>query len=456
LTPLFGSTVRQHSRRLAWTSAIIHGLVHASVLMLPPLLGDLQRTYRVSLLQVLAVANAMYLVYGLAAVPAGFLADRFGSRRMLVTAAGGCGLALMLTAAAPNFAVLAIGLIGLGICAGVYHPSGLSLLSRGVAAGERGRAIGIHGAGGSLGEALAPAWAAFFAAMFDWRIGFLAAGVLAFACALLAASLPAEVGHDHDHGDHHHHHFGAGVVAETGPSLLGLPPRRPSPSLAGTLRAFASALAGFWHTTSLRWLLAALVAAGFVYRGFLTFLSLHMAAGGAGVAASYVMSGVLVVGMLAQRWGGELADRRQRERLFVGLTALMPPVLIGLAFAHGAAAIALALVCGFVWAVAQPVANALTAAYARPADHGLLYGIQFAVTFGVGSFATTGGGFLLEAGGTRLVMLGLAAVALVQLAAVAALLAAATRRRTAKPGRATRDDGGADRRAEARPSPGPA
>ena len=78
--------VRQHSRRLAWTSAIIHGLLHASVLMLPPLLGDLQRAYRVSLLQVLAVANAMYLVYGLAAIPAGFLADRFGSRRMLVAA----------------------------------------------------------------------------------------------------------------------------------------------------------------------------------------------------------------------------------------------------------------------------------------------------------------------------------------------------------------------------------
>ena len=47
------------------------------------------------------------------------------------------------------------------------------------------------------------------------------------------------------------------------------------------------------------------------------------------------------------------------------------------------------------------MANALTAAYARPANHGLLYGIQFAATFGVGSFATTVGGFLLARGGTR-------------------------------------------------------
>src|SRR4029453_919182 len=147
----------------AWTSAVIHGLVHASVLMLPPLLGDIQRSFRVPLLAVLTGANAMYLVYGLCAIPAGFLADRFGSRRMLVIAAAGCTVSLLLVAAAPSFPLLATGLILLGLRAGVYPPSGLSLLSRGVATGERGRAIGIHGAGGNFGEAVAPAWAGLFA-----------------------------------------------------------------------------------------------------------------------------------------------------------------------------------------------------------------------------------------------------------------------------------------------------
>jgi MFS family permease len=435
--------VRQHSRRLAWTSAIIHGLVHASVLMLPPLLGDLQRTYRVSLLQVLAVANAMYLVYGLAAVPAGFLADRFGSRRMLITAAGGCGLALLLTAAAPSFPVLALGLVSLGICAGVYHPSGLSLLSRGVAAGERGRAIGIHGAGGNLGEALAPAWAAFFAAMFGWRIGFLAAGLLAFACAILAASLSGLADHDHDHDL---------------PTLLA-PVRPPRPSLARNLRAFAVALLGFWKDRALRWLFVALIATGFVYRGFLTFLSLHLAEGGSAYA-SYAMSAVLVAGIFAQRFGGELADRRPRERLFLVLASLMPPLMLALAFARGTTAVAVALACGFVWALAQPVANALTATYARSADHGLLYGIQFAITFGVGSFATTAGGVFLQASGTRLVFIALAGAAIVQVAAAAAVVAiAAPRPRSTSPsmGRKappTRDDEGSNRASGARPSVG--
>src|SRR5256885_15201761 len=85
-------------------------------------------------------------------------------RSMLFVAAAGCALSLALVAAAPSFPVLAIGLVLLGLSAGVYHPSGLSLLSRGVASRERGRAIGIHGVGGSFGEALAPTFAALFAA----------------------------------------------------------------------------------------------------------------------------------------------------------------------------------------------------------------------------------------------------------------------------------------------------
>jgi MFS family permease len=398
--------VQLQSRRLAWTSAVIHGLVHASVLLLPPLLGDLQRAFGVSLLQVLAVANAMYLVYGLAAIPAGFLADRFGSRRMLVVAATGCGLSLLLIAAAPSFLLLSVGLVALGLTAGVYHPSGMSLLSRGVASGERGRAIGIHGAGGNLGEAIAPAWAAAFATAIHWRAGFAVGALLSFACALLASTLPAGAPAEPAHGH--------------GPVVAG------GDGFRQALRALGAALVGFARNRALRWLLLSLVAAGFAYRGFLTFLPLHLSQDGAsGTVGPYVMSAVLLVGMIAQRYGGELADRRSRERLYLVLSALGLPILVALALTSGPTAIAAALGYGFVWALAQPVANALTATYARATDHGLLYGIQFAATFGVGSFATTTGGFLLSRGGTGLAFLGLAAASLVAIGAVLALTAGA-------------------------------
>jgi MFS family permease len=122
--------MEQGSRKIAWTNAVIHGLVHASVLLLPSLMVDLQHAFRVSLLEVLAVSNLMYLVYGLAAIPAGYLADRVGSRRMLIGSAAGCAVALTLVATAQSFAVLGGALVMLGLSAGIYHPSGLSLLSR--------------------------------------------------------------------------------------------------------------------------------------------------------------------------------------------------------------------------------------------------------------------------------------------------------------------------------------
>jgi MFS family permease len=412
--------LQQQSRRLAWTSAVIHGLVHASVLMLPPLLGEMQRTFRVSLLDVLAVANAMYLIYGLCAIPAGFLADRFGSRRMLILAAAGCTLALLVVALAPNFGLLAGGLGLLGLSAGLYHPSGLSLLSRAVASGERGRAIGIHGAGGNFGEAIAPAWAGLFAATIGWRYGFAAAAALSLACALLALSLPGRArpaAHAHD------------TDAPTPPHLT-----NPAPVRSGSLRDLGHTLAALAQNGPLLWLLLSLVAAGFVYRGFLTFLSLHLGdVAGAGSRASFVMSAVLVAGIVGQRFGGEMADRdpqristpsRHRERLYLTLSALGLPVMVLLAVGTGPAAIAGALAFGFTWSLAQPVANALTAAHARQTGHGLLYGIQFAATFGVGSFATTAGGVLAGRGGTPLVFLGLAAVTVVQLLAAFALLRA--------------------------------
>jgi hypothetical protein len=108
------------------------------------------------------------------------------------------------------------------------------------------------------------------------------------------------------------------------------------------------------------------------------------------------------------------------------LAALAVPVLVLLALTSGAAAVAGAIAFGFVWALAQPVANALIAHHSRSTEHGLLYGIQFAATFGVGSFATTFGALLIGPGGTRLVFIGLAGVALLSVISVAALVRAAS------------------------------
>jgi predicted MFS family arabinose efflux permease len=390
--------LQEQSRRIALTSAVIHGLVHGSVMMLPPLIGDFHRAFGVSHLQVLGALNVMYLVYGLAAVPAGYLADRYGSRLMLVLAALGSTGALLLVSSAPTFSLLAAGLVLLGLAAGLYHPSGLSLLSRGVASGERGRAMGIHGAGGNWGEVIAPVWVTFFAETLGWRWGFIAAAALSAACALLALTLPAEPRPSH--------------ASSTG-------------GFVGLLRTLASTTYGYWRNRPLRWVLLALIGAGFAYRGFYTFLAMHLQDSVGGERrAGYFMTGILLAGVFGQRYGGSLADRVPRERLFLILAACSAPVLALMSVSSGLTLLVASVLFSLVWSAAQPVANALTAAYADTRNHGFLYGVQFALTFGMGSFATGGGGLLQSFGGTRLAYAGFAAVAALEFLAVLSLVRA--------------------------------
>jgi predicted MFS family arabinose efflux permease len=384
--------VDSKAQRLAAVTATVHGLVHACVLLLPPFIVDLRAAFGVSLLALGGAANAMYLAFGLAAIPGGWLADRLGSRRVLALSAGGCGLATAAAALAPTFGVLTAALIVLGACAGLHHPSGLSLVTRGVHGADRGRALGIHGMGGSLGEALAPVGAALAAREFGWRYGFAAAGALALVC--------------------------AGLV-------LALEESQPQSGAAGRRPEIAAALRGFWRSPPLRWLLLASAAGGFAYRGALTFLPLHLSGGAGGaLPGAGLITLVLLAGTAAQLVGGTLADRLPRERLFVVELLFFAPVLVSLALGSGGAGVAMAIAFGFLWSLLQPLASVLAATHAEARDHGLLYGVQLALSFGVGSFATTLGAALATRGGTRLAFLGFGVAAAFQLAAAVAVLRA--------------------------------
>jgi MFS family permease len=408
--------VNRQGQRIATVTAAVHGTVHACVLLLPPFIVDLRAAFGVSLLAVAAAANAMYLAFGLAAIPGGWLADRFGSRRVLAMSAAGCALATAAAALAPSFGPLVAALVLLGACAGLHHPSGLSLVSRGVQPADRGRAMGIHGLGGSLGEALGPLGAALAARALGWRYGFATASALAVVCAAL-------------------------VVVYTGP-LEGAPPPpvlapRGKAALRSSLKDLGSALRGFWRSAPLRWLLLAGLAGGFVYRGVLTFLPLHLsgATPGDALPGAGLITLVLLAGTAAQVLGGTLADRMPRERLFVVELMLFAPVLLLLGVGSGTGGVAMALGFGFLWSLAQPLSAALAATHAEARDHGLLYGVQLALSFGLGSFATLVGAALTTWGGTRLAFLGFGAAGVVQVAAAIGLLRAS---RASVPGRLAR------------------
>jgi MFS family permease len=401
------------SKRIAFVTAAVHGLVHACVLLLPPLIVDLRAAFDVSLLALAAVANGMYLAFGLAAIPGGWLADRLGSRRVLALAAAGCAAATGAAAVAPSFGAFAAALLVLGACAGLHHPSGLSLVSRDVRRADRGRALGIHGMGGSLGEALGPIGAALAARALGWRFGFATASLLALACAVVVSGT---------------------LRGATPPPVLAA---RGRAALRSGLKDVAAAVRGFWSHPPLRWLMLASLAGGFVYRGVLTFLPMHVASEtlSGPLPGAGVITLVLLAGTAAQLLGGNLVDRAgtdawPRERLFVAELMLFAPVLLLLGLGTGTWALALAVGFGFLWSLTQPLGAALAATHAEARDHGLLYGVQLALSFGLGSFATTFGAVLTTWGGTRLAFLGFGAVGVVQLVAAIGVLRASREARS--------------------------
>src|SRR3990170_1813941 len=172
-------------RRLISYTAAAHALVHITELTYPALLTRIEDEFGVRAVILGTIASVFSWAFGGSAIPAGFLTDRLGSRRVLFYAFAGGTVSLVLVGLSPNAWVLAATLALLGFCIGLYHPAGLSLMAQGVR--QRGLALGFHGVSGNVGQAQAPALAVGLAIAVDWRLAFFVlAGVSAVMAALLS------------------------------------------------------------------------------------------------------------------------------------------------------------------------------------------------------------------------------------------------------------------------------
>src|SRR5262249_58944814 len=100
----------------------------------------------------MGLATAMFVACGGFGLRAGWLADCWSRRNMLVAFYVGCGLALLAAAAAPNLPILAAALFALGVFAAIYHPVGMAMLIE--ISQARGRTLAFNGVCGNLGVAL--------------------------------------------------------------------------------------------------------------------------------------------------------------------------------------------------------------------------------------------------------------------------------------------------------------
>ncbi len=118
-------------------------------------------------------------------VPAGYLAERYGERTILILGTALTGLAFLSMALANGIMGLAVLLFIAGVGASTQHPLASALVSKGFENNRRRAALGTYNFCGDLGKVVMPAVVASVAALYGWQQGSAALGLLGLAAALV-------------------------------------------------------------------------------------------------------------------------------------------------------------------------------------------------------------------------------------------------------------------------------
>ena len=115
--------------RLVLLVSCAHALVHVYELSLPSVEQNIAAEYHVGTYTTGLLGNTWRLPWGLGAIVAGWLADRYGSRRLLIIYLAGCGATSLAAAMAGSLSTLFGAMFAMGAFASIYHRAGLSLIS---------------------------------------------------------------------------------------------------------------------------------------------------------------------------------------------------------------------------------------------------------------------------------------------------------------------------------------
>ncbi len=411
---------RSEARAILFYTCVAHALTHVYMLLFTPIQEPMRASFGLDRAEFLGYVTISGALFGLGSLPAGWLGDRWGEKRLLVAFFVLCALGAGAIGLAEARWQLALGMALLGLGASIFHPVGNVMIAKGLP--RPGRAMGINGLWGSLGTALAPIFAAQATAIAGWRWAYLISGApaLVFAILLVRADLPS-VSRPSDtsasaDGDR-------SCEDSKSPGLTASAGRRSSPR-------------GRWV---LALILAAMTAGGVCFHLFTTQLPNHVEArlatfsGGARewlaplfsdpvLGAGYFVGLALAIGGVGQLVAGRLVDRTDGRRLYVVVLAIVVPLLLLIGPAVGWQLVAVsAVACGFLFAV-QPIENILLAQSSPPGRRGLIFGTKFVLVFGVGGLGTYGSGLLRDHFGLPAVFT--AAALLVAVAVACAALAA--------------------------------
>ncbi|HJS33002.1 MAG TPA: MFS transporter [Alphaproteobacteria bacterium] len=338
-------------------SNVGHSYSHILTILYPTVVIALEKTWGASYGELLALMLAGQVLFGLAALPAGWLGDRWSMIGMMVAFFIGTGFAGILTGLANDQFEIALGLALIGLFASIYHPVGMAWLVRN--ATNRGKALGFNGIFGTFGLALGPLIAGALTDLISWRAAFIVPGATCVAVGIALFAL-----------------WRMGYVADTHVDIR----PTPAPTRSHAVRAF--------FVLSLTMLCVGVIGQTltFVMPKLFADKAQSITGGGALGAGTLVTIVYLCAGM-SQYVGGHLADRFSMKRIYIIGFAIQAPILLLAAVLENWPLLFVATAMVFINTASVPAENGLLALYTPAKWRGTAYGAKFVLALGVSALA---------------------------------------------------------------------
>ncbi len=390
--------MQAHEKKLTWLASFSHFITHGYMTLLPALLIIITAEFSLSYTELGIIATIGYFLYGLGAFPAGYLSDKFGSKRMLTVGVSGMAISSILVGLSPGAVAFGATYAMLGIFASIHHPAGLSLIARRVET-KKGKALGIHGVMGNIGIFLTPLMASYGVKYFGtWRAAYIIFGLIGIVFAVMIHLAKIDQEPDLDW----RRLFGRSKTKDT-PQPAAIDAKKAQTADLKTAPATSPALTII--PVALLLLFLGSILSGFIFRGSLTFfptllqrevhfINIHDEPV---YMAGLITTAVLSLGLIGAWFGGYISDKLKKpEFMPFYVFIIVAPALYFISTMTDSKLLMISCLFSLIYYAWQPAQNYLIAKYTRKSSHGMGFGINFFLIFGIGSIATATGGYVTD------------------------------------------------------------
>jgi len=354
------------TRLIVGFSSIGHTFTHLFTIVYATAVLYLPGVFGLPYGELLGLSSVGLILYGVAALPAGWLGDRWSQVGMMVVFFIGIGAGSIVTGVAQNTSQLFIGLSCIGLFASIYHPVGIAWLIAG--AKRQGMTLGINGVFGSAGTAIGPVFVGVMIDWVSWRAAFILPGALSVLTGFALA-----------------YFWKHGLIADAKSDRA----PQAAPQRGAIIRVFFI-------------LSLTMTCSGFVYAGLTNTmpkvfeLGLGSLTDGGYTQIGFYVSAVLGFAALGSVLGGWLADRYSTRGIYIAFWSLSVAPVFFMVSTTGTTLLAMALIAMVAITAFGAAENMLVARYTPFKWRSLAYGAKFVLALGVGGLTVHLAGTLYD------------------------------------------------------------